>query len=151
MALYQAVFTVAGVNSTTNVLAMLKTAATDRAIIREIGVFIEAVESNAPIFGLARMNAVGTGTITTATPMLSDPADGAASAVLETAWTTTKPTLLAGVGRRVSVPLAVGNGAIFDFTNRGLVVPVSTGLALYQVNASGATTGTIGGHFVWEE
>lgn len=151
MALYRATFSIAGVNSANAVLANLKTTTTDRAIIREIGVFTEVASTNAPIYGIKRMNAVGTGAITTATAMLHDPADGAASVVLETAWATTRPTVTGGAGARTGIPLAIGNGAVWDFTNRGLIVPVSSGLCVVMLNASGATTGTHGGYVVWEE
>lgn len=151
MALYQATFSIAGVNAVNGVLFNLKTPATDRAILREVGMFIEVASTNAPQYGLMRMNAVGTGTITTATAALSDPADGAASAALETAWATTRPTVTGGAFRRAMVANTIGNGVIFDFTNRGLVVPLSAGLCGVMINASGATVGTHGGYVVWEE
>lgn len=151
MALYSATFSIAGVNAVNQVLANLKTTTTDRAFIREIGVFTEVAPTNAPQYSLMRMNAVGTGAITTATVGLHDPADGANSVVLETAWATTRPTVTGGAFRRTMVPLAIGNGAVFDFTNRPLVVPVSTGLCVVILNASGATTGTHGGYVTWEE
>lgn len=151
MALYSATFSIAGVNTANQVLANLKTTASDRAIIREVGVFIEVAPSNAPQYGLMRMNAVGTGAITTATVGTHDPADGANSVVLETAWATTRPTVTGGSFRRAMVPLAIGNGAVFDFTNRGLIVPVSSGLCVVIANASGATVGTHGGYITWEE
>jgi hypothetical protein len=151
MALYHATFSIAGVNTANQVLFNLKTTTTDRAILREVGMFIEVVQTNAPQFSLMRMNAVGTGAITTATAGLSDQAEGAASCVLETAWATTRPTVTGGAFRRAMVPLAVGNGVLFDFTNRGIVVPLSAGLCGVVINASGATLGTYGGHVVWEE
>ncbi len=151
MAIYQAVFSIAGVNAVNQVLANLKTVATDRAWIREIGVFIEVAATNAPQYGLMRMNAVGTGAITTATIAISDPSDAAAASSLETAWATTRPTVTGGVFRRTMVPNAIGNGVVWDFTNRPLMVPVSSGLCVMIANASGATTGTHGGYIVWED
>lgn len=151
MAIYQAQFTIAGVNSADAVLFNLKTAASDRAWIREVGFFIEVASTNAPQYGLKRMNAVGTGAITVTTAALSDSADGAASAGLETAWATTRPTVTGGSFRRAMVANTIGNGVIFDFTNRPLIVPVSAGICGVMLNASGATTGTHGGYVVWEE
>jgi hypothetical protein len=151
VALYHATFSIAGVNTTNGVLANLKTAATDRAWIREVGVFVEAAPTNAPQFGLMRMNAVGTGAITLATAGLSDPADGAASVGLETAWATTRPTVTGGAFRRSMVPSVIGNGVIWDFTNRPLIVPVSAGMCVVMINAAGATVGTLGGYVTWEE
>ena len=151
MAIYQAAYSIAGVNAVNQVLFNLKTVASDRAWIREVGMFIEVAPTTAPQFALMRMSAVGTGAITTATAGLSDPADGAAATLLETAWATTRPTVTGGAFRRTLVPLAVGNGVIWDFTNRPLIVPVSTGLCGVVLNASGATVGTLGGYVVWEE
>lgn len=151
MALYHATFSIAGVNATDQVLFNLKTSSTDRAIIREVGIFTEVAPTNAPQYSLKRMNADGTGGTTAATIALSDTADGAASCALGTAWVTLRPTVTGGAFRRTMVPLAVGNGVIFDFTNRGLVIPVSAGLCGVILNASGATTGTHGGYVVWEE
>ena len=152
MAIYQANFSIAGANAVDGVLANLKTAASDRAWLREVGVFIETASTNAPQYGLKRMNAVGTGAITVATPMLSDAADGTAATGLETAWATLRPTVItAAGGRKAAVANTIGNGIIFDFTNRPLVVPVSAGICVVMLNASGATLGVHGGYVVWEE
>lgn len=151
MAIYQATFSIAGVNAVNQVLANIKTAASDRAFVREIGVFVEVAPTNAPQYGIMRMNAAGTGAITVATPLYSDPSDGAPSAGLETAWATTRPTVTGGAGRRALVPSTIGNGYVWDFTNRPLVVPVSSGLCVIIANASGTTVGQHGGYLVWEE
>lgn len=151
MALYSATWSIAGVNSTDQVLFNLKTTTTDRAYLREVGMFIETAPTNAPQYALKRMNADGTGGTTNATAALHDPADGAASILLGTAWVTLRPTVTGGAFRRTSVPLAIGNGVIFDFTTRPIIVPVSAGLCGVILNASGATVGAHGGYVVWEE
>lgn len=151
MAFYHATFSIAGVNAANQVLFNLKTAATDRAFVREIGIFTEVAPTNAPQYGMMRMLAVGTGAITTATNAISDPADPAAASLLETAWATTRPTVTGGSFRRTMVPLAIGNGVVWDFTNRPLVVPISSGLCGVVINASGTTVGTHGGYVVWED
>ncbi len=151
MAIYQAVFTIAGVNAVDGVLFNLKAAAADRARLLEVGFFIETASTNAPQYGLKRMNAVGTGAITNATIALSDAAEGAAASSLETAWATTRPTVTGGAFRRAMVANTIGNGVIFDFTNRPLLVPVSGGLCGVMLNASGATAGVHGGYVVWED
>lgn len=152
MAIYQANFSIIGVNAADQVLFNLKTAASDRAILREVGMFISTAPTTAPQYGLKRMNAVGTGAITVATPMLSDAADGTAATGLETAWATTRPTVVTAAGGRLaSVANAIGNGVIFDFTNRPIVVPVSAGICGVVINASGATVGAHVGYVVWEE
>lgn len=151
MALYHGTFSAAGVNSTDGVLFNLKAGAADRAKLLEVGFFIEVASSNAPQYGLKRMNADGTGGTTAATIALSDASEGASSAALGTAWVTLRPTVTGGAFRRAMVANTVGNGIIFDFTNRPLWVPLSGGLCGVMLNASGATTGTHGGYVVWED
>lgn len=151
MAVYSAEFTIAGVNTADGVLFNLKTAATDRAKLLQVGFFIETATTNPPIFGLKRMSAVGTGAITLATVAFHDPADGTNSAGLETAWATTRPTVTGGSFTRGAVPTAIGNGLIYDFSLQGILVPVSSGLCGVMRNAAGATVGVLGGYVRWEE
>lgn len=151
MSRYRAEFSIAGVNAVDAVLANLKSVASDRLFIRRAFIGIEVAPTAAPIFGIKRMLAVGTGTITTTPPMLTDAADGAASGTLETAWATTRPTVTGGSAVRGGVPLALGNGFIFDFSDAPLVVPMSAGVCLINRIASGATVGTFGGWVEWEE
>lgn len=148
---YQSTFSIAGVNAVDGVLFNLKAAAGVRAHLLEVGFFIETAPTNAPQFGIKRMNAVGTGAITAGAIGLSDAADGAAASALETAWATTRPTVVGGAFRRAMVANAIGNGVIFDFTNRQLWVPLSGGLCGVMLNAAGATLGVLGGYVVWEE
>jgi hypothetical protein len=147
-----AAFSLAGVNTASTVLANLKAAASDLVELLEVGFFIEVAPTTAPIPSLQRMNAAGTGAITSTAGVIHDPNQGAATAVLETAWATTKPTLVANsILRRLQLPLAVGNGVIWDFTNRPIRLPVSAGLCLVNIAASGATLGQFGGWFTWDE
>lgn len=151
MALYRAVFSIAGVNAVDAVLFNLKAASTDRAFLRRVYFGIEVAPTTAPIFGLKRMNAVGTGTITTASIFTNDPADPAAASSVETAWATTRPTVTGGSPGRGAIPLAVGNGYLFDFSDRPIVIPASAGLCGVNLVASGATVGTFGGYLEWED
>lgn len=151
MARYSGQFSIAGVNAVDAVLANIKTAASDRAFLRQLFVAIEVAPTAAPAFGLKRMNAVGTGAITLATLFSHDAADGAAATGLETAWATARPTVTGGSARRGFVPLAVGNGFLFDFRDAPLVIPVSAGLCVVNLIASGATVGTFGGYAEWDE
>jgi hypothetical protein len=151
MARYGGEFSVAGVNSTDGVLFNLKAGTTVPLLIEQIFFGIEVAPTNAPIFGLKKMNAVGTGTITTATLFALDGLGGTSAASLETAWATTRPTVTGGSPVRGATPLALGNGFLFDFTNRPLIVPINTALCGVMRNASGATTGTIGGYVIWQD
>lgn len=148
---YGANFSIAGVNAVDGVLFNLKAAATLRPRILQVGFFISTAPTNAPQFGIKRMNAVGTGTITTATTFLFDPAEAAATAALETAWTTTRPTVTGGTPITGAMPTAIGNGVVFDFTGRPIVVATSGGVCGVMLNATGATVGNLIGYVLWEE
>ena len=149
MARYSAQFTIAGVNAVDAVLFSLETAASDRAFIRQVFFGIEVAPTSAPAFGLKRRNAAGV-TPTTTTPFSHDSADGTPASTFQTGWAT-RPTVTGGSVRRGWVPLAVGNGFLFDFRDSPLVVPVSAGICGVNLIASGATVGTFGGFVEWDE
>jgi hypothetical protein len=149
MARYGGMFSIAGVNATDGVLFNLKAGATVPLLIEQIYFEIETAETNAPIFGVKKRNAVGTGAITSATLKDMDGLGGTSAAVLETAWATTRPTVTGGSPLRGAIPNAIGNGFLFDFRPAGLIVPINTDLCGVQLNASGATLGVIGGHVIW--
>jgi hypothetical protein len=152
MALYSAGFSVAGVNTANTVLANLKAAATDRLKLVEVGIFIAVAPTTSPDLVLVRMNAVGTGAITLTANGAHDTADPAASGGLETAWATTRPTVTGANLRRGLLPLTIGSGIIWTFgPGSELIVPASGGLCLQNINASGATLGTLNGYFAWNE
>jgi hypothetical protein len=151
MARYGGEFSAAGVNAVDGVLFNLKAGTTVPLLIERIFFNIEVAPTNAPIFGLKKMNAVGTGAITAATLFTLDGLGGTSAASLETAWATTRPTVTGGSPVRGAVPLAIGNGFLFDFTNAPLVVPINTALCGVMRNASGATTGTLGGYVIWND
>jgi hypothetical protein len=151
MARYGGEFSIAGVNAADGVLFNLKAGATVPLLVEQIFFEIEVLSTNAPIFGVKKMNAVGTGTITSATLFALDGLGGTSAATLETAWATTRPTVTGGSPLRGADPLAVGNGFLFDFRPAMLVVPINTGLCGVMRNASGATTGTFGGYAIWQD
>lgn len=151
--LQQATISVAGVNTANTILANLKAAAANRIRLIEVAVWVETAPSTPWTLQLERMNAVGTGTITSTAAAAADPGDSAGAAVLETAWATTKPTRLGtplGL-RRCQLATSIGSGWIWDFTNRPLVIAASGGLMLNQVSAAGTTLGLLGASFVWDE
>ena len=152
MALYAASFSVAGVNTANSTLVNLKTAATDRARVREVGLFLSVLPTTAPDLVLVRMNAVGTGAITTGTTVPQDPADAAAATTIETAWATARPTVTGGHFRRALLPLTIGAGIVWTMPpGNEIIMAVSTGLCIHNINASGATVGTLNGYVVWDE
>jgi hypothetical protein len=152
MAVYSAGFSVAGVNTANTVLLNLKTAASDRATLLEVGIFLSVLPTTTPDIVLARMTAVGTGAITTTANIAHDSGDAAAASTVETAWATTRPTFTTTgpFFRRGGIPLTLGNGLIWSFA-QPIRLAVSTGLVLANVAASGATLGNFTGYLGWDE
>ena len=109
------------------------TGATERAMVREAGVF--QASSTRSRFGLGRPAAAG---VTPTSPVLflaEDPASPASLVNSALAWAT-RPTNPTEVLRRWVTPVTVGVGVVFYFS-RGILIPVSSQfvLANFQTNA----------------
>lgn len=133
----------AGVTTANAPLYELKAAASDRARVREIQLSIAVASTTIPNFVLARStnSSVATGAVT---PLPEDPADGTATAVLATAWTTAPTFSTTGPWlKRWDPPNTVGQFVIWSWPpGDELIVPVSGGLVIANLAASGATTGS---------
>ena len=127
-------------------IADLRTAAGERAYVREIGLFLNAATASS--IGVYRPSTLGTAsTSVTAVPV--DPADAAATASVGTAWSVA-PAISTNVPlRKAALPAAIGNGLIWQFSERGLVIPVSSSLLLWNYGA--AANSVINGYFEWDE
>jgi hypothetical protein len=106
-----------------------------RARVLEIGIFLAA--ATASTFGLGRPAALG---ITPTTPvdfLPEDPNDVLATGIVQgaLAWGTL-PTAPTQFLRRISLPATIGTGVIWTFP-RGLVIPVSSNLVVYNITATG--------------
>jgi hypothetical protein len=112
----------------------LRTAATDRAYVEEIGIFIAA--ATASTFGIGRPAAIG---VTPTAPITLLPYDigDPMTATIAIAWGT-GPTIPANFMRRISIPAAIGNGIILQFAFPGLVIPVSSSLIIWNLTATSA-------------
>ena len=136
----------AGINTANSPVASLWTA-TRKVRILEVGIFIQAVPTTAPLFALQRATARGTAT-TTLTPIARDPADAAATAVLDTVWSANPTFSTANPQMRVGgVPNAIGNGIVWAFGPDAIEIAVGAGFTLFNINASGATLGSFAGYF----
>jgi hypothetical protein len=142
----------AGVNTANTVMWELRSASTDRVYIREIGLFIVVAPTTAPSLVLARTTNTPAGA-TNLTPIGADPADAAASAVFSTAWATTAPTFTTAGPfiRNIGLPVTAGSGAIWSFADEPVVLAVSSGLCIANLNATGATLGSFGCYVVFDE
>jgi hypothetical protein len=149
MALVSAGFSISGVNTATTTLLNLKASATVPIYVVEVGIFYAVLSTNAYQLALVRMNAVGTGAITS-TAGAPHTSGATATGVLETAWATTRPSVTGSSFRQFTMPLTLGAGIIWPL-GEGIMIPVSGGLCLQGVNASGTTTGTLNGYWTWDE
>jgi hypothetical protein len=142
----------AGVNTANTVMWQLKTAAADRMHIRELGIFVNTAPTTAPLFALARSTALGTAT-TSVLGQAMDNGDPAATGLAESAWSSA-PTFATGGPflRLAGLPVTAGSGLIWTFAyGECIVVPVSAGLCIANINASGATLGNFVFYVSWTE
>lgn len=149
MTVYSAGFSVSGVNTANSVLAQIRTTSTDRAKLLEAGIFIAVAPTTAPDLAIVRTSGAGTTPTQTANGA-QDPAEPAATSVMDTGWTT-RPTMAAPYLRRIILPLTIGAGMVWSFRDAPIVIAVSSAVGFGDIAASGTTTGTFTGYFVWDE
>jgi hypothetical protein len=152
MALVSRDFSIAGVNTAGTTLLNLKAAATRSLTLIQLNVFYSVLSAAAYDLGIIRMNAVGTGTITSSAGATYISGD-TAQAVLETAWATARPTTTGGQFARGVIPLTIGAGFMWPLVQygEGVNVPANGGICLIGNSASGATLGTLVGSVLWDE
>ena len=156
MGLYAAGWSHAGVNTADKPMANLLGGTGQRLKIREIKVGISVASTTAPLFYLVRTTARGTQTTTLAGIAL-DPADVAAVGTVDSVWSAdpTKAGTIATASIDVGgLAVTAGGMIIWTFSEDSpLIIPATSGagLAVYNSAASGTTTGTLFGSFLWEE
>jgi hypothetical protein len=152
MALVSRDFSIAGVNTAGVALLNLKAAATRSLTLIQVNVFYSVLSTTAYDLGIIRMNAVGTGTITSSAGSTYLSGDTSQS-VLETVWATARPTTTGAQFVRGVIPLTIGAGFMWPIymVGEGLIVPQNGGVCLIGNSASGATTGTLVGNFLYDE
>lgn len=139
----------AGINTANSPVVNLWTA-TRKVRVTEIGIFIQTAPTTAPVFAVARSTTRGTQTATL-TPTARDPADIAATSVLDTTWSANPAFSTTVLFRAGGVPLAIGNGIVWAFGPNGIEVAIGAGLCLFNINATGATLGSFSGYFELSE
>lgn len=150
--LYQAALSKAGINTAGPQLYwQLKTGASNRARIIEVGISISVAPSTAPVFQLSRATtALGTAS-TSQVGLALDGADANGTTTLESAWSAA-PTINTTYHRALGLPVTAGGGFIWTWPESSpLVLGASNALQITNANASGATTGTFYAYVVWEE
>lgn len=119
--------------------AEIRTAATDMAYIREIGVSV-GVAGAAPTIGIIRPNAIGVTPTTPKTAQAIVPGQPAGTVASAVAWATA-PTLPATpiYLARVGLPATVGAGWVWSWNpGEELVIPVSSSLLIDCIALSAA-------------
>lgn len=139
----------ASANATDKAMWNLKAGSAKSLAVYEVGVFLESGTAAAIGFALFRMNAVGTGAITSDTPVAEDPVLGATGAVLEKTWATADPTTTGLALRRGTTPATIGTGFVWIFPDPGLIIPAAGGLVISQTAA--ATTANLRAYVAYDE
>lgn len=149
---YQAALSRSGINTAGPQLYwQLRSGASARLRIIEIGISVVTAPTTAPLFQISRATAsLGTASTSLAGQPL-DAADVSAVGVFESAWSAA-PTINTTYHRMLGLPVTAGGGFIWSWpVDSPLVLPASAALQITNANASGATTGTFAAYVVWEE
>lgn len=149
---YQAALSRAGINTAGPQLYwQLRSNASYRIRILELGVSVAVAPTTAPTFQISRAtSSLGTAS-TTLTGQALDAADATATGIFESAWSAA-PTINTTYHRMMSLAVTAGGGFIWTWpVDSPLILPASAALQITNANASGATTGTFTAYVVWEE
>lgn len=136
-------------------LCALRGSTTEPTYVLEIHIFGITAPTTSGGLGLCRSTALGTGTLTSVTPVPRRPAYGSPGAVLVTNWATAAPTN-GGIGtvfRSWTQSVAIGNGVIWTFDQESMELPLgntATG-ELCIVNTLATAPGTFDVTFVLAE
>lgn len=144
MGLYLGGGSFSGVNTAGKCWADIMAATGSRPKIKRITLAMPVACSTVPSFQLRRITAAGTTPVGTVTPQAMDGNDQAAVSVIHTGGYSVDPTMTAAPMDVASFPLTAGAAWVWNFGEPGLLIPsgAANGLAIFNVNASGATTGT---------
>ena len=125
MAIYSLANRTTGVTIATAALE-LRTAATDRPRVVEMGVFMAA--ATASTYGVGRPQAIGVTPTTPITVLAEEVADATGTVQTALAWAT-GPTVPLNFFRRWAGPATIGTGIIWTFP-RGLTIAISSSIVL---------------------
>jgi len=154
-----AIYEVSGrstLTTATSAAALVSLRAVTRWVrIWEVHLFYQTAPTTSGGLGLCYSTALGTGTLTSVTPVARSTRATAATALLVTNWATLAPTN-GGIGtvfRRFAAAAAIGNGVIWTFDREPLEVVGSAGATseLCVVNTNATAPGTFEVTAVFEE
>jgi hypothetical protein len=112
----------------------VRTAATDRAAIMEIDIFLGA--ATASRYGIGRPAAIGVTPTSPITVIAEDPAAPAGTVTTALAWGTA-PTVPAQFFRAIALPATIGTGVIWTFP-RGLLIAISSSMVFWNLATNAA-------------
>lgn len=118
-----------------NACLEIRTAATDRARIMEMGIFMAA--ATASTFGIGRPQAIGITPTSPVTVLSEEFADPAGTVTTALAWGT-GPTVPTAFLRRVTLPATIGAGVVLTFP-RGLIIPISSSIVVWNITGTGVS------------
>ena len=154
-----AIYEVSGrstLTTATSAAALVSLRAVTRWVrIWEVHLFYQTAPTTSGGLGLCYSTALGTGTLTSVTPVARSTRATAATALLVTNWATLAPTN-GGIGtvfRRFAAAAAIGNGVIWTFDREPLEVIGSAGATaeMCVVNTNATAPGTFEITVVYEE
>lgn len=153
MPLYTAGASMSGINTAGKCYHVIMAGATRRLRIKRIGLVMPVASTTAPAFQVRKVTAAGVTPGATATPSPLDPNDAATGASLLSGGFGTDPTTTATPVDIASFPATAGAAWVWVFPEPGIIITNGTanGLAIYNANASGATTGTFVASFLYDE
>ena len=122
--------------------------------IREIHIFGVTAPTTSGGLGLCLSTAVGTGALTSVSPVARSREAPASASLLNTAWATLAPTN-AGIGavfERWAAPATLGNGIIWSFADEPIEVAAGVATSeLCVVNTLATAPGTFDVVFIFSE
>lgn len=144
----------AGVNTANTAYSNLLGGTGDRLLVRSVIANVSVAPTTAPIFYLVRTTGRGT-QASTLIGQAFDAADVAAVGTLDVCGTGASQPTFTNTNRISAGGLAItaGGAFVWTFYDVPLVVPATAnnGLAVANLNASGATTGTFVISYIWDE
>lgn len=107
-------------------LASLRASTTRVCRLRELGIFGITAPTTSGSLGLCLATALGTGTLTSVTPVSRDRNSPAAGAIMITNWATAVPTNggVATMFKRWAQSVAIGNGIIWTWDMEPFEIPL---------------------------
>jgi hypothetical protein len=114
----------------------LRSSSSDRLYLMELGLF--SGTATAWTVGLGRPQAIGVTPTSPVALQAEDAADAAATGQVAIAWGTA-PTVPLQFFRVVALPANIGAGIIWTFGPKGIVVPVSSSIVLWNLATAPVT------------